>query len=155
MLTDLEEIRARCEAATSPPWTYYAGTYGLSDVPTAYISHPDAKKYIAFVFVDPEENADFICHAREDIPILIAKVEKLRKALTEMWGDLGPLYELFKSLLEEAFEQQSSLRKDFSEVSSTQCAKGMARTERGDVGFWQVACGLGKYISSLKVEQIV
>lgn len=85
MPLDLEGIRARCEAATEGPWDYEMGEYMLM-IPVGEIRRPGEKAAIAFAFaghppvpIIAESNARFIAHAREDIPALIAEVERLRK----------------------------------------------------------------------------
>ena len=67
-LQELEEIRKRCDAATEGPWeqedcreNHIATATGMD------IAH--APKQI---------NAQFIAHARTDVPALLAEVERLR-----------------------------------------------------------------------------
>jgi hypothetical protein len=62
----LSEIKARCEAATPGPWIVREGkSFGVQS----------ADKNIASCF--RRENEDFISHAREDVPYLLAEVERL------------------------------------------------------------------------------
>ena len=78
--SELNGIKARCEAATPGPWRYYANT-----IPIGYAKGEDVR-----ADCEPDDricldsrpvNAEFIAHAREDIPRLVAEVEKLRAAL--------------------------------------------------------------------------
>lgn len=87
---ELEEIEARCNAATSAPWQSFiegrdhtAGsdfirTGGLDD------SCPDIELIGA-----TQADQDFIAHARQDIPALIAEVRRLRVLFGQSTGD-GP-----------------------------------------------------------------
>lgn len=77
MTLNLEAIKARCEKATAGPWYGYeeressaeghAVSTGPSNLFTIGISNQDAN------------DADFIAHARTDLPALVAEVERLRK----------------------------------------------------------------------------
>lgn len=58
---DIDAIRARAEAATPGPWADHDGPL-LEDV-------------VAYIYSDADEA--FIAHAREDVPALLAEVERL------------------------------------------------------------------------------
>jgi hypothetical protein len=79
-LTDeqLAEIRKRAEAATDGPWT---------------VSFPGAKVINAYgIGVDNfDEDAEFIAHAREDVPKLLAEIGRLKEALVDI-ADTGESY---------------------------------------------------------------
>lgn len=62
----LAEIKAREQAATPGPWKV-----GISALIT------DANGHALFFGEDAKGNADFIAHARTDIPALVAEVERL------------------------------------------------------------------------------
>ena len=88
----LKEIAERAEKATPGPWEYYGGrsidtppihadeaNYGIPDEGFEggyqfYCSADDG----AWRYADGE----FIAHAREDIPFLLAEIERLKQALT-------------------------------------------------------------------------
>lgn len=77
---DLSAIKARAEAATPGPWSdlcyiVYAQTKPGStfDIPLADASLDECP----FSHDQCEANAQFIAHARTDIPALIAEVERL------------------------------------------------------------------------------
>jgi hypothetical protein len=83
-MTDLAEIRARCEAATPGPWEsvqdYYDGPWYMlyeqrcaGDNKTSDLF--DGRSHY---LIDAPNNAAFAAHAREDIPALLAEVERLR-----------------------------------------------------------------------------
>lgn len=75
---ELAEIRARCEAAQSGPWSvpaeestdYYCGGWE--------VEHERSKETFSNVaqMIDSKADADFIAHAREDMPKLLAEVER-------------------------------------------------------------------------------
>lgn len=72
----LDEIQARCDAATLGPWEF---------TPGGAIYH-DPLKLIAHVLGSGEDsvsNASFIAHSREDIPYLLAEVKRLRDLLAD------------------------------------------------------------------------
>lgn len=80
----LAEIKARCDAATPGTWDYEAFTD--SDYGEGYeVASPEDHHWIAQCLV--ERNADFIAHARADIPALLSEVERLRTALLEIVED--------------------------------------------------------------------
>lgn len=62
----LAEIKARCEAATPGPW--YADGWALWD--------DDHGEFVELHDTDPD--AQFIAHARSDIPALLAEAERLQ-----------------------------------------------------------------------------
>lgn len=68
----LAEIKARCEAATRAPWDvveihpkHYHVSAALDEPPVAEV------EYII-------QDAEFVAHARQDVPDLVAEVERLR-----------------------------------------------------------------------------
>lgn len=70
---DVEKIKKRCEAATPGPWRRE-----LIKV-IAWKSHVICDLASTMGKYEPEEaNAEFIAHAREDIPALLAEVARLR-----------------------------------------------------------------------------
>ena len=75
----LEGIRAREKAATKGPWAFKI------DGIIAKIILPSAE-FREFSHHDPP-NAEFIAHARADIPHLLALVDDLAGALRELGGD--------------------------------------------------------------------
>ena len=69
-MLNLDEIKKRCEAATPGPWNkrYEKKLYEI---------YLDADSEYNLGLVDKKDNADFIAHARQDVPALIAEVERL------------------------------------------------------------------------------
>lgn len=68
---ELQQIRERAEKATAGPWEYDG-----SD-----IMAPPFLDIVDHVYETAD--ADFIAHAREDIPALMAEVERLRTIIDE------------------------------------------------------------------------
>jgi len=75
----ISEIQERCEKATKGPWiSYIEGrdfTSGCSFIGTA---EDDIELSGATV-----DDQDFIAHARQDIPLLIEEIKRLRRKLDE------------------------------------------------------------------------
>lgn len=74
---DLSAIKARVEAASLGPWQWEACTEDgmineVGEVLSAGGMHTEG-----FVYVS-DSDADFIAHARTDVPALLAEVERLR-----------------------------------------------------------------------------
>ena len=89
-MTDrLDEIRARAEAATPGPWGQ--GNINSGDGISLLDVYSEHAGYVKVASVWDSEDRDFIAHAREDIPYLLAEVERLRAALTlacrDGWSD--------------------------------------------------------------------
>lgn len=72
----LTEIRARTEAATDGPWAVDGPAQcGPGDTLTVYPAEDGG----ALAYVQPSwDDAEFIAHAREDIPALLAEIDRLR-----------------------------------------------------------------------------
>lgn len=86
---ELKAIKARAEAATPGPWTRSDGD-GIS--PGRRVWQGDRQRRVAncdaFAIQEGDwgkaqdaTNAEFIAHARTDVPNLVAEVERLRKLL--------------------------------------------------------------------------
>jgi len=87
MKPDLKQIRERCEAATPEPWyvgeDYYGGiSVRTKPTPATNIIGENA------IFENTgrgigdvtEEDAEFIAHARQDIPSLLDEIERLKQS---------------------------------------------------------------------------
>lgn len=76
----LDAIQRRVDSATSGPWGCYGD--GAHEVFNAgEYSDGDPGEVIAAV-IDKRSDAVFIAEAREDVPALLAEVERLRARLT-------------------------------------------------------------------------
>ena len=83
MTLDLTAIRARERAVTKGPWRWQASPKGY---PQQIVANDDGLTLIADTYVDPAwypAEAEFIAHARTDIPALCDEVERLRAFLNE------------------------------------------------------------------------
>ncbi|MEH7521745.1 hypothetical protein V7149_00460 [Bacillus sp. JJ1503] len=72
----LDAIRERVEKATSGPWFV---KYGLD---SAEVFVGDKRWIVAEI--PKVSNAEFIAHAREDVPKLIAEIERLNEAIQQL-----------------------------------------------------------------------
>jgi hypothetical protein len=71
---ELEAIRKRAEAATQGPWFDSETVYVVSNV------SGDSIEWDADFIAETQEQSDaeFIAHAREDVPKLLAEIERLQ-----------------------------------------------------------------------------
>lgn len=99
--SDLAAIQARADAATLGPWQWawdddasppLGQTYGVTDLG----NHPVA---VTSTSRDGHADADFIAHARTDIPALLAEVAELRAANERAEKDADQLAEWTGALL--------------------------------------------------------
>lgn len=101
---DLAAIEARVEASTSGPWEHLtAPAKGDPSTKAEWMAHTlagDDRLHVltasgerGYAYIVPAvtgdgptsaANADFIAHAREDVPTLVAEVRRLREALAEV-----------------------------------------------------------------------
>lgn len=78
-MLNLNEIRARCESATPGPWETggdVLGHFGIYQ--RIYKGLVRIARANSDVTANNRNNAEFIAHAREDIPALIAEIERLK-----------------------------------------------------------------------------
>lgn len=104
---DLDAIRARAEAATRGPWTVGVGwcdngyewyvpvnSPGTSEEDPHQPDRVALIRYMADGFqcphADARMDAEFIAAARQDVPALIAEVERLRTLVDERTAPAGP-----------------------------------------------------------------
>lgn len=78
---DVKAIRERAEKATPGPWTIHSwGEITSFDVTQRYVAQAIA---INAGYEVAKANADFIAHARTDVPALIDEIERLRRELAD------------------------------------------------------------------------
>jgi hypothetical protein len=70
---EIKEIRERCDKATPGPWECH-------DLGPTLVEMPKSKPAQVYKWVD----ADFIAHARKDIPKLLGEVVRLKEALKKI-----------------------------------------------------------------------
>jgi hypothetical protein len=76
---ELEKIRKRCEHATRGPWKSYVESREKMSGSDFIMTQGDDIYLTGATVADQ----DFIAQARQDIPKLIAEVERLRKLLSK------------------------------------------------------------------------
>ena len=79
---EIEAIRKRAEKATEG-WIAVDGVY--------VVSRDDDGNDIVIAECDTEDNAYFIGEARQDIPKLLAEIDRLNKIIEECGKDLGSI----------------------------------------------------------------
>ena len=79
----LTEIQARVEAATEGPWDDQPNWTDTARV----VLNGDGEALWDAVGLMADADADFIAHAREDIPALLAEIDRLRGQLADAWGE--------------------------------------------------------------------
>jgi len=86
-MLDLTPIKERCKKATSKPWhtgwLWDVDEWHKAELKVGLTVGATYRGGICLINLreDGQDNAAFIAHAREDIPALIAEVERLRIAL--------------------------------------------------------------------------
>ena len=84
---ELEAIKRRCNAATVGPW----GIVELDGKWVVGIMRGGLKDRVWIEdssCIERREDADFIAHAREDVPALLAEVERLRAILKAVKSEI-------------------------------------------------------------------
>lgn len=90
MILDLEAIKARTELLVAGPWVLHDGTiyHGATkaqlqayDDSMGDIDLPEGYGYVLDADFDMDLG-EFVAHAREDVPALLAEVERLHAAVT-------------------------------------------------------------------------
>lgn len=95
-MTRLEEIEAREQATTKGPWVMsrdeMTAAFGQHRYVVAGTATDDRQKLKDWRLLvegmhgaDSVHDAEFIAHAREDIPWLVARVKELEAALQAVW----------------------------------------------------------------------
>lgn len=82
---NLEEIKARCEAATEGPWVVNEEAFFEVWIhpQTAMIARLSPQDDFSFGKTSCFRNATFIAHARQDIPALLELVEKQARLIDQ------------------------------------------------------------------------
>lgn len=121
----LNEIKERAEKATSGPWKIFKNEDGTL-IGTAY-AHPQLKDAVPVVGIaiqgkEPHRiiymdrvDAEFISHAREDVPKLVAEVERLNDEMADREQSHITLYNDNQRLLDALKSACNSLGADISD----------------------------------------
>lgn len=85
---DLAKIKKRAEAATGVEWDYDVVDGGISDGNfMVAMGVLDAEGYP--VIKAKEADLEFIAHTRQDVPKLLAEVERLRELISEVASEIN------------------------------------------------------------------
>ena len=120
-MINLDEIRARCEAATPGPWTNVV--LGNTVKSIQIISHSICKKICSGIS-PKSKDYEFIQHARTDIPALLSLLSERDKEiarLTSVELRIGEIVETFKKIDAEAkrmLEIDSELKAEIARLST-------------------------------------
>jgi hypothetical protein len=77
----MDEVRKRCEAATSGPWISYVEGRDHLGGDSVIVRGEGGREEDLYLTGGTIADQDFIAHARQDIPILLGEIERLRKLL--------------------------------------------------------------------------
>ncbi|EMT54779.1 hypothetical protein I532_04205 [Brevibacillus borstelensis AK1] len=100
---EIAATRERAEKATPGPWRVVPDNIGGFPI-------FDVQDRLDRSLIHTVEDAEFIAHAREDIPKLLAEVERLRTALAEMatyeapYGLEAEGYEVLRIMARQALD---------------------------------------------------
>jgi hypothetical protein len=84
---DLDAIEARASSATPGPWEARQNAPTMSGaVWNLRVAGEPGVKAMVTEYQHGSANADFIAHAREDVPALVAEVRRLRSFAAEVQG---------------------------------------------------------------------
>lgn len=78
----LEEIRRRCELTTPGPWISFVEGRDHTSGDSVIIRGPEGSEEDLYLLGGTASDQDFVAHARQDIPLLLDEIERLRKLLT-------------------------------------------------------------------------
>jgi hypothetical protein len=130
---NIEEIKAREQAATPGPWIFEKsqGGYVHNHHITVLYGQADNDEEDAKIVMKPQD-LEFACHARTDIPALIAEVERLTKE-NEQNANYAEIYQYicdkygknFRALLDKAkaFQAENAILKKAYELLATAYGK--------------------------------
>lgn len=82
----LEEIKARADAATPGPWEFEPQEVEEDDEPCtgAWVPKACPFTYGDGLYYMDDANAEFVANARQDVPDLLAEVERLKSQYDEL-----------------------------------------------------------------------
>lgn len=100
-MTKLEAIKERAAKATPGPWVR-DGTLLLSGIEEVDLRGPTYDDWYTVKSSRPDEDADFIAHAREDVPWLVGEVERLQALLGKIRRNLRGASEFIEGEIREA-----------------------------------------------------
>ena len=116
-MPDLDAIRARCEAATPGPWTAYNANEGTEYQPAWEVANdafhnPPADEDAPWIAVHLEtgikDDAEFIAHAREDVPALLAALASSRAEVERLTRENARLTDVVDTAVAYVTEPEGS-----------------------------------------------
>lgn len=79
---EFEQIKKRCTDASPGPWkAWIEGRDGTSGTTFIMVGEGDRRGEDIELPGVPDADINFIAHARQDIPLLVEEIERLRKEL--------------------------------------------------------------------------
>jgi len=75
----LKEVKERCDAATRDPWVSFVEGRDHSSDESVIVRGMNGTEDDLYLVGATKEDQDFIAHARQDIPLLLGEIERLRK----------------------------------------------------------------------------
>jgi hypothetical protein len=88
----LNEIKARAEAATPGPWDWYGDVGRLENSQRVDVISADCDYNRGAWSICSDTDAAFIANARQDVPALIEEIELLRAALERIGRTYWKVY---------------------------------------------------------------
>lgn len=79
----LKEVRKRCIAASEAPWISFIEGRDQTSGDSVIKRGPNGIGKDLYLTGGTIEDQDFIAHARQDIPLLLDEIDRLRKLLKE------------------------------------------------------------------------
>jgi len=77
----LDEVRKRCERTTPEPWISFVESRDFTSGDSVIGRGPNRSEEDLYLTGATVADQDFIAHAREDIPILLGEIDRLRSLL--------------------------------------------------------------------------
>jgi hypothetical protein len=86
---ELEEIKARCEATSVAPWVSFiegrdcesGSSFIMTGIPKGDHIWGENRGEDLYLTGGTNADLDFIAHARQDIPMLLEEIERLKKII--------------------------------------------------------------------------
>lgn len=78
----LEEIRRRCELTTPGPWISFVEGRDHTSGDSVIVRGPEGSEKDLYLSGGTVSDQDFVAHARQDIPLLLDEIERLKQLLT-------------------------------------------------------------------------
>ena len=145
----LDAIRARVEAATPGPWEPSSDTLTWIHVEAHGLTVAECRTYLNRQHTDKQNdaNAAFIASAREDVPALLAEVERLTaerdaiaKTAVQEWKDASGYDDLLAAYSSAGHERDLAQNRLEAWKSCLHCGN-----TRADGDFWEDHCPACKH----------